>query len=318
MSQAATVRPHPPDTDAHFRRHVESIEDYAIFMLDPGGHIISWNRGAERLKGYTREEILGCHFSTFHSQADRDRSHPLEELAQAKAHGRYEEEGWRYRKDGTRFWANIVLTAVFDDAGRHLGFTKVTRDFSERKRVEEALRRSEERFRLLVTSVRDYGIFMLDPNGVIASWNAGAERLNGYTADEAVGQHFSIFYPQEVRDQGHPAYELAEARTHGTYTEEGWRLRKDGRPFWASVLITALRDAHGELIGFAKVTRDLSERRDADERLRQSEERLRLLVESVRDYAIYMLDPDGFITTWNTGAEAVKGYTSDEAIGMHV
>jgi PAS domain S-box-containing protein len=314
----ATARPHFCDSDEEFRHHVESVQDYAIFMLDPEGRVVSWNRGAERLKGYTREEIVGRHFSIFYTQTDRDRGHPQEELALAKAHGRYEEEGWRIRKDGTAFWANIVLTAVCDEEGRHLGFTKVTRDFSERKRVEETLRRSEERFRLLVTSVRDYGIFMLDPQGTIVSWNAGAERLNGYTAQEAIGRHFSVFYPQHVRDAGHPAYELAEARAHGTFSEEGWRLRKDGGRFWASVLITALRDPQGGLIGFAKVTRDLTERREAEERLRQSEERLRLLVESVRDYAIYMLDTDGFITTWNSGAQAVKGYTSEEAIGMHV
>jgi PAS domain S-box-containing protein len=167
---------------------------------------------------------------------------------------------------------------------------------------------SEQRFRLLVESVLDYAIFMLDPEGYVETWNAGAERIKQYRPDEIIGQHFSKFYPPG--DEWKCAMELETAKEVGRFEEEGWRLRKDGTRFWANVVITALRDDTGELVGFAKVTRDLTERRAADERLRQSEERFRLLVASVKDYAIFMLDPKGYVQTWNVGAQRIKGYSA--------
>jgi len=241
---------------------VESVQDYAIFALDPTGHILSWNAGAKRLKGYTREEILGRHFSTFYQPEDLAAGKPAWELEVAAREGRLEDEGWRVRKDGTLFWANVVITALRDASGALVGFAKVTRDLTDRRRAEEALRQSEERFRLLVHSVKDYAIFMLDPDGYVNSWNEGAERIKQYTEREIVGRHFSLFYPPEDRDK--PPRLLKEAEREGRVEDEGWRVRKDGERFWADVVITALRDARGELVGFAKVTRDLTDRRAAE------------------------------------------------------
>jgi len=245
---------------------VESVRDYAIFALDATGHIVTWNPGAQRFKGYRAEEIIGKHFSVFYSAEDRKARKPEKELAIAIAEGRVEDEGWRIRKDGSRFWANVVITALRNPSGKLVGFAKVTRDLTERRATEDALRESEERFRLLIQGVRDYGIFMLDPVGHVASWNEGAERINGYTAQEIMGRHFSVFYPPESLARGLPAHELEVAARDGSFEDEGWRLRKDGSRFWSNVIITAMRDASGKLIGFSKVTRDLTERRAAQER----------------------------------------------------
>ncbi|HEU4557618.1 MAG TPA: PAS domain-containing sensor histidine kinase, partial [Longimicrobium sp.] len=245
-----------------YRLLVESVQDYAIFALDPAGNILSWNTGAKRLKGYTRDEIVGRHFSIFYPPADLAAGKPAWELEVADREGRIEDEGWRVRKDGTLFWANVVITALRGPSGALVGFAKVTRDLTERRRAEEKLRESEERLRLLVHSVKDYAIFMLDPEGYVNSWNEGAQRIKQYSEEEIVGRHFSLFYPPESRAM--PARLLEIARREGRVEDEGWRVRKDGTRFWADVVITALRDARGELVGFAKVTRDLTERREAE------------------------------------------------------
>jgi PAS domain S-box-containing protein len=258
--------------DLH-RLLVDRVQDYAIFALDIDGNILSWNAGAERLKGYTAEEIIGKHMSVFYSAEDRATEKPARELREAIATGRSEDEGWRVRKDGSVFWANVLITAVRADNGDLLGFAKVTRDLSERRIAEQELRVSEERFRLMVDSVKDYAIFMLDPTGHIATWNTGAQRINGYSASEIVGKHFSIFYPPEEAD-AKPAHELAIALSAGKYEEEGWRLRKDGSYFMASVVITPLLTADGTLVGFAKITRDLTERHAAQDRVIASARRL--------------------------------------------
>jgi PAS domain S-box-containing protein len=254
------------ETGELHRLLIESVDDYAIFALDPDGFILSWNAGAQRFKGYTAKEIIGKHFSIFYPQERIDEGFPDYELREAARVGRFEDEGWRVRKDGTRFWANVVITALRDPSGKLVGYAKVTRDLTERRFAEEALRESEERFRLLVQGVRDYAIFMLDPEGRITTWNDGAQRIKGYSADEIIGKHFSIFYTQEDLDTRKPARELEIATRTGVYEEEGWRVRKDGSRFWASVVITALRRADGSLAGFGKVTRDLTERRAAQER----------------------------------------------------
>src|SRR5580704_14634320 len=181
----------------------------------------------------------------------------------------------------------------------------------------DALHASEERFRLLVDAVSDYALLMLDPSGNVVSWNTGAERIKGYKADEIIGRHFSCFYLPEAIARGHPEAELRIAATEGRYTEEGWRVRKDGSRFLAEVVITAIRNNNGELTGFAKVTRDVSEQKSSSDALHASEERFRLLVDAVSDYALLMLDPSGIVVSWNTGAERIKGYKADEIIGKH-
>jgi PAS domain S-box-containing protein len=266
FTRARTAGVEAPETEGLYRLLVGSVQDYAIFALDPTGHILSWNAGAERIKGYAPEEIVGRHFSIFYPPEKVAERFPQYELEVAAREGRFEDQGWRLRKDGTRFWANVVITALRDESGALVGFAKVTRDLTERREAEEALRESEERFRLLVTSVADYGIFMLDPAGRVASWNEGAQRIKGYTAEEIIGQHFSVFYPPERVAEGFPQHELEVAAREGRYEDEGWRVRKDGSRFWANVVITALRKRHGELVGFAKVTRDLTERHAAEAR----------------------------------------------------
>ncbi len=265
---------------------VEGIQDYAIFMLDPDGRIVSWNSGAEKIKGYTAEEVLGRHISLFHPAENTARGWPEYELEAARKDGRFEDEGWRVRKDGAHFWANVILTALRDAKGKLQGFSNITRDLTERRRHEESLRQSEERFRLLVEGVKDYAIFMLDPGGHIVSWNAGAEVIKGYKAEEVLGRHFSIFYPLESVARGWPEHELRIARKVGRFEDEGWRLRKDGSTFWANVVITALYDRDNRLYGFGKVTRDLTERRrvqDLEESERQVNEFLAMLAHELRN-----------------------------------
>jgi PAS domain S-box-containing protein len=253
-----------------FRLLVESVTDYAIVMLDPRGRVDSWNRGAERLEGYRAEEILGRHFRVFYPPEVVASGHCERELETAAREGRVLDEGWRVRKDGSRFWALVALTAMRDGAGRLRGFAKVTRDLSERRSDQLRIAYGEQRFRALVEGVRDYAIFLLDPSGRVETWNAGAERIKGYRAAEIIGRHFSVFYPPEDVAAGKCDRELDAAVRDGRVEDEGWRVRKDGSRFWADVVITALRDLDGTLSGYAKVTRDLTERRRAEE------ERLRL------------------------------------------
>jgi PAS domain S-box-containing protein len=269
--------------EQRYRLMVEGVKDYAIFMLDPTGHIMSWNEGAKRLKGYHPNEIIGKHFSTFYTAEDLETKKPERELKIAVATGKYEEEGWRIRKNGSLFWANIVITALFNEQNQLIGFSKVTRDLTERKQNDESLRQSEERYRALVEQLTDYGIFMLDEKGKIVSWNEGANRIMGYAANEIIGKYVSIFFPEEDIINGKPAHELKVAKEKGKYEEEGWRLRKDGCPFWANVVVTAVYNNQGVHIGFSKVTRDLTERKEAEKALKQSYDRYRQLANELRE-----------------------------------
>ncbi|HEY7799612.1 MAG TPA: PAS domain S-box protein, partial [Hyphomonadaceae bacterium] len=261
-----------PSDDARFRLLVEAITDYAIYMLDPVGVISSWNAGAERAKGYTADEILGKNFSQFYTEEDRRTGRPQLALDIAAREGRFENEGWRVRKDGSRFWAHVIIDPVLSPDGRLVGFAKITRDFTQQKRTREELRQSEERFRLLVQGVTDYAIYMLDPTGHVTNWNSGAYRIKGYTADEIVGQHFSRFYTPEDREAGEPVTALQTAAREGRYEKEGWRVRRNGERFRAHVVIDRILNDDGEIIGFAKITRDITERVAAQKELEQARE----------------------------------------------
>jgi PAS domain S-box-containing protein len=253
------------ESEERFRLLVTGAQEYAIFMLDVTGRIITWNLGAQRIKGYTAEEIIGKHFSIFYPIEDIQNGKPAMELEVAARVGRYQEEGWRLHKNGSRFWANVLITALFDERGKLRGFGKVTRDITERKHAEEALQHSEERFRILVEGVHDYAIFLLDPQGYISTWNTGAQLIKGYSADEVIGEHVSIFYPPEDVLSGKPNEQLRIAAAQGRHEEqEGLRVRKDGSRFWANIVISALYDANGELRGFSKVTRDITDRKQAE------------------------------------------------------
>ena len=243
----------PPDRfiaslseDGRFRLLVEAVTDYAIYLLDKDGIVTSWNPGARCFKGYEEAEIIGEHFSRFYTEEDRAKGLPARALATAAAEGKFEGEGWRVRKNGERFWANVIIEAIRNSAGELIGYAKTTRDLTERKAAESTLRSSEEQFRRLVQGVTDYSLYMLDPNGTVVTWNAGAQRIKGFAPEEIIGQHFSRFYTEEDRQHGEPERALATARREGRFEKEGWRVRKNGERFWANVVIDAIREGEGE------------------------------------------------------------------------
>jgi PAS domain S-box-containing protein len=253
---------------------VEAVVDYAIYMLDPTGIVTSWNAGARRFKGYTHDEIVGRHFSVFYTEADRAAGLPARVLETAAREGKFESEGWRVRQDGTRFWAHVVIDPIRAPDGTLTGYAKITRDLTERKAADEALRREQEQFQLLVQGVTDYAIFMLSPEGIVSNWNVGAQRIKGYAPYEIVGKHFSQFYVEEDRLRGEPQAALDTALREGRFEKEGWRVRKDGTRFWSHVVIDPIRSDDGELLGFAKITRDITERKNAQTALEQAREAL--------------------------------------------
>src|SRR5215211_3003218 len=318
-------------------------------MLDPDGKVASWNEGAHRINGYRQQEILGRHFSVFYPEEDLERSKPQRTLKIAQEKGTYEEEGWRVRKDGSRFWASVLITALWDEAGGLRGFAKVTRDISERKRAEEEirelnknlehrvrertlqlevtvaqlesnqreLRQSEERFRILVEGVSDYAIFILSPDGSVVSWNEGAERIQGYEASEVIGEHFSIFYAEEDAERSLPEEELRVAAAEGRFEEEGVRVRKDGTRYQAEVVITALRDEAGNLQGFSQVTRDITARKEAEEALRASLRSMADLKAALDESAIVSTtDQHGKITYANDKFCEISQYYMEELVGQ--
>jgi PAS domain S-box-containing protein len=266
-------QPHSTSTLADLARHgseafrlmVEGARDYAIFMLDPDGVIVSWNAGAQRIKGYLAHEIIGQHFSKFYTAEALAIEWPAEELRRAIADGRFEDEGWRVRKDGTRFWANVIITALHGNSGELLGFSKITRDLTERREYEERLRQSEENSRVLIEGVKDHAMFLIDANGDVRSWNAGAERLLGFRSFEIIGRPSSTFYTEEDAALGKPEAALAIARNAGFAEDTGWRTKADGTPMWADTSLTALHDGDGTLRGFVQIVRDLTQRRRVQE-----------------------------------------------------
>lgn len=298
-----------------FRVLVDGVIDYAICMLDPSGIVTNWNSGAQSLEGYTADEIVGSHFSRFYDKEDRDAGVPARDLEIAGREGRFETEGWRVRKDGSRFWAATVIDPIRDEDGTFLGFAKITHDISKKRRAEEALRESERQLRLLVSSVRDHALYMLDPNGIITSWNAGAQRIKGYTADEIIGKHFSIFYTEEERAAGAPGRSLRIATEQRRFEAEALRVRKDGSTFWANVVIESIYDEGGTLVGFAKITRDMTEHRRNREHLHRLahvdtltevpnrialQTRLKEILDARKPVTVLLLDLDAFKDVNNT------------------
>lgn len=267
--------------DLVYKSLVEGITDYAIYMLDTDGMVGTWNVGAQRAKGYEAHEIIGRHYGCFYTPEDREAGVPERNLQTALREGKYETEAWRIRKDGTRFWAHVVIDPIYDDHGDHLGFAKVTRDRTEARALQEQTREHERRFRLLIEGVTDYAIYMLDTHGVVSNWNAGAQRAKGYLASEIVGKHFSCFYEPTDQALGIPEYGLATARNEGRFEAQGWRVRKDGTKFWATVLIQPIYDDDGELFGYAKITRDCSDQRQTALALQETTRNLDLALKNM-------------------------------------
>lgn len=272
--------------DEPFRTLVDGIQDYAVFLVDHDGRILTWNAGAELIAGYTTNEIVGRPIDVLYTPDAVAKGLPTILRRQAKQFGRAEDEGWRVRKDGARFWGELVVSSLTDSDGNCLGYAHVVRDLTERRVAEtertrrrDDLLRLEERFRLLVESVDDYAIFMLDPHGIVTTWNIGAERIKGYKATEIIGRHFSVFRTEEDIRSGACERELFLAAQNGKAEEESWRVRKDGSRFWANVILTSIRDSTGALMGYAKITRDLTQRRTLEEERLQrarAEEAVRL------------------------------------------
>jgi PAS domain S-box-containing protein len=254
------------DNELYYKM-IEEIEDYAIILLDKNGFIRNWNKGAEKIKLYTEDEVLGKHFSIFYLREDIDNNLPQKLLNEAAKNGRAMHEGWRKRKDGTRFWGSITITAIHDESRNVIGFSKVTRDLTDKKKTEDALKASEERYHRMIAEVQDYAIILLDENGYIRNWNTGAEKIKGYKSKEIIGKHFSIFYPEEDLKNNLAGKLLQRAREEGKAVHEGWRVRKDGSRFWGTIVITALHGRDNNIIGFSKVTRDLTEKKMAEEKL---------------------------------------------------
>ncbi|MBP0597580.1 EAL domain-containing protein [Herbaspirillum sp. LeCh32-8] len=254
-------------SEATYKLLVQGVTDYAIYLLRPDGVVANWNAGAQRFKGYAADDIIGRHFSTFYAAAERDAGLPQRGLETALREGRFEGEGWRIRKDGSRFWAHVVIDPIYRDNGELLGYAKITRDCTEQMNMKEALRDTENRFRLLVEGITDYAIYMLNPDGTVANWNAGAQRAKGYLDSEVVGRHFSLFYGEDDKAAGLPAKNLAIALNEGKFEDEGWRFRKDGSRFWAHVVIDPIYRDNGELLGFAKITRDRTEQLESREKI---------------------------------------------------
>jgi PAS domain S-box-containing protein len=286
MSAASCEGVPPPAPQAKFELFVDSVVDYAIFMLDPNGIVLTWNAGAQRLKGWRADEIIGRPFTLFYTPAAKASGWPEEELRRAREDGRFEDEGWRVRRDGTRFWANVVITALVDAQGVLQGFGKVTRDLTERNRQEQAQRQSEERFRMLVEAVKDHAIFMLDVQGRVESWNGGAVAVTGHASADVVGLHWSLFYTPADVEAGRPAQDLERSLKEGRVECEGWRLRRDGSTFWSHSAITPVFDGHGSLRGFAVVLRDMTERRrvaELEQSTRRMSEFLAMLAHELRN-----------------------------------
>ncbi|WP_291088213.1 PAS domain-containing sensor histidine kinase [Flavobacterium sp. BFFFF1] len=272
----------------YYQRMVEEATDYALLLLDVDGNILNWNPGAAKIKGYAEEEIMGRNFSIFYQASDIADGLPQRLISEAARAGKASHEGWRVKRDGTKFWGSIVITALHDTDNAIIGFSKITRDLTERRNAEENLQRyaaelqlqnerlyhSEQRYHRMIAEVEDYAIILLDSNGLIQNWNKGAENIKGYAENEIIGKSFRAFYLPEDREKQLPEHLLEQARLHNKANHEGWRLRKNGTRFWGSVVITALHDDAGSVVGFSKVTRDLTHKKEAEDLILQKNKQL--------------------------------------------
>lgn len=343
-----SASPHRPaedlsESDEVFDRFFGEVDEYALLLLDAEGHTRRWNRGAEKMLGYSFPKAP--HVRILFTPDDRDKGIAKQFLENASAAGKANYEGWLVRKEGTRFWAAINLTALHRPDGGVHGYLKIIHDLTDKKMAEdnysnfveelklknEALKNSEERYHKMVSEVTDYAIILMDRDGKILDWNKGAEKVKGYAASEIIGKSFRLFYPKEEKDAGLPERLLAEARKNGRVTHEGWRVRKDGSRYWGNITITALHNDNGEIIGFSKVARDLTEMkvtedrvknileelRQANEKLKENEERYQRMIAEIQDYAIILLDRNGDVLNWNRGAQLIKGYAAEEIVGRN-
>ena len=258
----------------YFDDIVTDIEDYAIILLDTNGIIVSWNKGAEKIKGYTEEEIKGKSFENFYRAEDRDAGLPNKLLNEAKLTGRVQDEGWRLAKGDDLFWAYVVITATKDKDGNHTGYIKITRDLSERLAAEQVIDEYErslheqsehndlmkELYLNFITKVEDYAIIMLNKEGYIVDWNVGAEKIKGYKSEEIIGRHFSTLYPDDDVKSLLPDALLKKAQVDGLAQYEGWRLKKDGTMFWGNITLKALYDDKHMVKGYVKITKDLTKK----------------------------------------------------------
>ena len=311
------------ESDERLRLLLESVTDYAIYRLDPEGHVVTWNVGAERNKGYKAEEVMGKSFSMFFLPEDAAARVPQLELDAAAREGRFETEAWRVRKDGSKFWALVTLTAIRGLNGELRGFAKVTRDITAQKQASEALRNLNaelDQYRIMVENIEDYAIYTLDPEGCITSWGKGAQHVGRTPGEMMLGRNFSSFFSAGDVLAGVPAGYLEEAARTGKSITDGWMIALDGRRAWSTGVITAVRDEAGQLTGFIRVARDMTAQKQAEEELRSLNlqlERHRIVVENIDEYSIYTLDPEGRITSWEAGAQKNSGVGPEVMIGRN-
>jgi PAS domain S-box-containing protein len=297
-------------TQQRFRLLIENARDYAIFLMDASGHVVTWNSGAERLKGYRSDEIVGCSFSCFYTPDDVQRGKPEEALRIAAAEGHVESEGWRVRKDGSRFWANVVISRIDDEKGNLYGFATITRDFTDRKQVEQELKKQAT-----LLEVAHDSIIVRDTESRITFWNRGAEEKYGWTRAEALGKvTHSFLHTQFPQPFAEVERELHE---HHYWEGELVHTTKGGNQITVASRQVLQIDARGNPTAIFEINNDITDRKHAEQALKRSEERLRTLFEFSPD-AIITSNSEGIITQVNSQVEQFFGYQRDELVGQSV
>ena len=303
-----------PVTETHFRQLVSGVKDYAIFMMDPKGYIISWNEGAQHIKGYCEKEMIGKHFSCFYSEQDRQHKKPQQGLHTALEKGHSEAEGWRIRKDGTRFWANAIITPIKDEQGTLLGFSKVTRDLTERKKNEEQLKHREEQLTEALNTLQTViqsaplAIFTTDLNGIVTSWNKTAEHMFGWSANETIGQFSPIVSEKNLKEFETFRQTIYHGKT--VVEERVKRRKKDGTDIHVSLSAAPLKDPKDQIIGYLGMIADITEHHEHEQQIAYQKK----MLNNVND-AIIATDQNLCITSWNKAAEHIYGWKAEEALG---